>query len=150
MPIDTDSGSDGSGWMKIHDPNNDATGLVPASYVEILPIRSARPHIERPISTLTAASESTTSLAGSLSSSGAPSIAGKKKGPAVTPRRGGKKLKYVQALYTYSANGAGETSMDEGEQLVLVAPDQGDGWVEVERQGGKGKGVVPGGWVKEV
>ena len=94
------------------------------------------------------ASISTTSLAGSVSSSG--TAAGKKKGPAVAPKRGGKKIKHVEALYTYAANGDGEASMDEGERLVLVTPDQGDGWCEVERAGGQRRGVVPAGWVKEV
>lgn len=96
---------------------------------------------------MTAASVSTTSLAGSVSSS-APSV--KKKGPAVAPKRGGKKFKQVEALYTYAATGEGEVSMDEGERMVLITPDQGDGWCEVEKAGGAGKGVVPANWVKEV
>ena len=79
-------------------------------------------------------------------SSTAPSI--KKKGPAVAPKRGAKKLKYVEALYTYAASGDGETSMEEGEKMVLVAADQGDGWCEVESRAGKG--IVPAGWVREV
>ena len=102
---------------------------------------------DRPMSTATAASASTTSLAGSVSS-GTPSV--KKQGPAVAPKRGGKKIKHVQALYTYAATGDGEVSMDEGERMVLLSADQGDGWCEVERAGGAGKGVVPAGWVKEV
>lgn len=127
-------------------------GLVPASYVEILasspapqsPFDNPRPSFaDHRMST---ASVSTTSLAGSISSS-APSV--KKKGPAVAPKRGGKKLKYVEAMYTYSASGEGEVSMDEGEKLVLIAPDTGDGWCEVERSGGGGRGVVPAGWVRE-
>ena len=94
------------------------------------------------------ASASTTSLTGSVSSSG--TAAGKKKGPAVAPKRGGKKIKHVEALYTYAATGDGEVSMDEGERLMLISPDQGDGWCEVERLGGQGRGVVPSGWVREV
>lgn len=82
---------------------------------------------------------------GSVSSAG-----GKKKGPTVAPKRGAKKIKYVEALYTYEAGGEGEASMDEGERLVLIGPDQGDGWCEVERQGDKTRGVVPASWVKEV
>jgi hypothetical protein len=38
--------------------------------------------------------------------------------------------------------------MQEGEKMVLIAPDQGDGWCEVESKGRRG--VVPAGWVKEV
>ena len=99
----------------------------------------------RPVSN--AASVSTTSLAGSINSS-VPSIGGRKQGPAVAPRRGAKKVRHVEALYAYEPNGEGETSMQEGEKMVLVSPDQGDGWCEVESKGGRG--VVPAGWVKEV
>ena len=74
----------------------------------------------------------------------------KKKGPVVAPKRGAKKIKYVEALYTYAAGGEGECNMDEGEKLVLIAPDGGDGWCEVERVGDKTRGVVPAGWVREV
>lgn len=59
----------------------------------------------------------------------------KKKGPAVAPKRGGKKLKYVEALYEYTAQSEAEHNMDEGERFVLVKEDPGDGWVEVERGG---------------
>ena len=96
---------------------------------------------DRPVST--AASMSTTSLAGSINSS-----AGRKQGPAVAPRRGAKKVRHVEALYTYDPSGEGETAMQEGEKMVLLSPDQGDGWCEVE--GKAGRGVVPAGWVKEV
>lgn len=59
----------------------------------------------------------------------------KKKGPAVAPKRGGKKLKYVEALYEYTAQSEAEHNMSEGERFVLVKEDPGDGWVEVERGG---------------
>lgn len=86
----------------------------------------------------------------------------KKKGPAVAPRRGGKKApapaptsapaepagQYVEALYTYAAANDGEAGMDEGERLLVVAPDAGDGWIEIERSSGE-RGVVPSGWVRE-
>jgi hypothetical protein len=104
-------------------------GLVPASYVEMIgssPVRSQPTH---------------RASATSLTTSIAPSSPTKKKGPVVAPKRGAKKLKYVEALYTYSATGDGEVSMDEGEKLVLIASDQGDGWC---------KGLVPAGWVREV
>jgi len=131
--------------MKIRVPSTGDEGLVPASYVEALSSSATSPSYPHAINP---ASESTTSLATSISSSG--TAAGKKKGPVVAPKRGGKKIKYVEALYTYAATGEGEASMDEGERLVLIAPDQGDGWCEVERAGGQGRGVVPAGWVKEV
>ena len=59
----------------------------------------------------------------------------KKKGPAVAPRRGAKKLRYVEALYEYAAQSEAEHSMVEGERFVLVKDDPGDGWVEVEKAG---------------
>lgn len=61
--------------------------------------------------------------------------AGKKKGPAVAPRRGAKKLKYVEALYEYAAQSDAEHSMAEGERFVLIKEDSGDGWAEVEKGG---------------
>lgn len=101
-------------------------GVVPASYVDFTtPIPSAGP--PRPSSTY---STSTTSSA-------APSVAAgaKKKGPAVAPKRGAKKLRYVEALYEYAAQTETEHSMVEGERFVLVKEDPGDGWVEVEKAG---------------
>lgn len=135
---------DGSGWIKIKPSSfGSVPGLVPASYAELsapaLPSKS--PVDDRPVSM--AASASTTSLAGSDT----PSIK-KKQGPAVAPRRGAKKIKHVEALYTYAAASAGETDMEEGEKMVLLSSDQGDGWCEVESRAGKG--VVPSSWVKEV
>lgn len=59
----------------------------------------------------------------------------KKKGPAVAPKRGAKKLRYVEALYEYTAQGETEHSMMDGERFVLVKDDPGDGWVEVEKAG---------------
>jgi hypothetical protein len=118
-------------------------GLVPTSYAELSAPAppSKSPLDDRPVST--AASASTTSLVGSDTAS-----IKKKQGPAVAPRRGAKKVKHVVALYTYARAGDGETDMEEGEKMVLVAPDQGDGWVEVESRAGKG--VVPASWVKDV
>ncbi|QIW96449.1 hypothetical protein AMS68_001967 [Peltaster fructicola] len=129
---------DGSGWLKIK-PASGAAGLVPASYAELRPKLSSSVLSERPRST---ASGSTASLP----ISDAP--LGKKVGPAVAPRRGAKKLRYVEALYTYAASGPGEVNMTEGERMVLIQPDQGDGWCEVESQAGKG--VVPAGWCREL
>jgi hypothetical protein len=124
--------TDGTGWLKIQPTNAGPAGLVPASYTEMTPKSSFTD--DRPVSTV--ASMSTTSLAGSINSS-----AGRKQGPAVAPRRGAKKVRHVEALYTYDPSGEGET-------VVLLSPDQGDGWCEVE--GKAGRGVVPAGWVKEV
>ncbi|KAK3066033.1 Protein BZZ1, partial [Teratosphaeriaceae sp. CCFEE 6253] len=153
---------DGSGWIKIRPTSPGASaagGLVPASYADLSPPRptsSARsptattPNYQRPTSV--AASTSNLSLTGSSDGSGSVK---KKVGPAVAPRRGGggaKKVRYVEALYAYTAQAAGEASMQAGERLVLVQGDQGDGWVEVmgAAGGGGGRGVVPGSWVREV
>lgn len=147
---------DGSGWIKIRPSSGGREGLVPASYAELLPpaVPSKSPfaHMDdvaprpTPLS-----SHSTTSLGNGSDTS---SITSRKKvGPAVAPRRGAKKqpsgpaVKYVEALYAYEGNGEGETSMREGERLVLVSADTGDGWCEVQGLGGRG--VVPSTWVKE-
>jgi formin-binding protein 1 len=100
------------------------SGLVPASYVELLPPEIS--HSTRPASP----------YSNSDSASIAPSMGGgKKKGPAVAPKKGAKKLNYVTALYDYEARGDGEHSMQEGEKLVLVSGDAGDGWADVEVNG---------------
>jgi hypothetical protein len=63
------------------------------------------------------------------------SVTAKKQGPAVAPRRGAKKLRYVEALYEYTAQSDAEHNMAEGERFVLIKEDPGDGWAEVERGG---------------
>ncbi|PNS16581.1 Protein BZZ1 [Sphaceloma murrayae] len=138
---------DGSGWTKIRGPH--ATGLVPTSYIDFLPSAPATGSTH----SLTPSHDSSTHASSAATSSPNPG-AGRKKGPAVAPRRAGKKTaapggtKFVEAMYTYAATGEGEVSMEEGERLVLVLPDQGDGWAEVERGGERG--VVPAGWIREV
>ncbi|ORY01835.1 hypothetical protein BCR34DRAFT_574630 [Clohesyomyces aquaticus] len=114
---------DGSGWMKVRAGVQE--GLVPASYVEVLPLTP--PSSNRPDSTYSASSAS---LSGSVTAA-----AGKKKGPAVAPRRGAKKLKYVEALYEYTAQSEAEHSMSEGERFVLINMEAGDGWADVEKDG---------------
>lgn len=59
----------------------------------------------------------------------------KKKGPAVAPKRGAKKLNYIEALYDYQAQSEAEWSMTMGERFVLVNRDSGNGWADVERGG---------------
>jgi len=138
---------DGSGWIKVK-PNTfgAVAGLVPASYAEISSTPATPP---RPNPSASVAfddrpdSASTVSLAGSDT----PPTGKKKQGPVVAPRRGAKKVKHVEALYSYTASGPGEVDMAEGERMVLVVPDQGDGCCEVEARAGKG--VVPAGWVRD-
>jgi hypothetical protein len=116
---------DGSGWVKVRSGAKE--GLIPSAYAEFttvtVPITPARP--ASVISTSTTSSSATAAAAG----------AKKKQGPAVAPRRGAKKLRYVEALYDYTATGDGEHSMVEGERFVLVKEDPGDGWADVEKAG---------------
>jgi formin-binding protein 1 len=114
-------------------------GLVPATYVELSAAPALAPqHSGRPAST----------YSNSGSSIGTTGAGPKKKGPAVAPRRGAKKLKYVEALYEYTAQGETEHSMAEGERFVLIREDQGDGWAEVEK-GGQTKSV-PASYIQNV
>jgi uncharacterized protein YgiM (DUF1202 family) len=74
-----------------------------------------------------------------------------KKGPPVAPRRGGKKAdepkkRYLRALYDYDAGSELELSIREGDKLVVVAEDKGDGWTEVEMKGQVGS--VPSNYVE--
>lgn len=115
--------------------DSQTSGLVPTSYLEALP--TTQPPAERPVSSY---SSSSTSLAGSIPS--------KKQGPAVAPKRGAKKLKYVEALYSYDSRSDVEWSMTEGERFVLVNRDNGDGWADVEK-GGVTKSV-PANYIQEV
>lgn len=128
--------TDGSGWIKVRAGYKE--GLVPSSYVEFTTVASppAPAPAARPSSTY---STSTTS---SLTQTP------KKKGPAVAPKRGAKKLRYVEALYEYTAQADTEHSMSEGERFVLVQDDPGDGWVEVEKAGVTGS--VPASYVQAV
>ncbi|KAI1331720.1 hypothetical protein F5Y16DRAFT_359083 [Xylariaceae sp. FL0255] len=132
--VDTD---DGSGWVKIRSGFKE--GIVPATYLEI----SAAPIVPQDTGSSTNRPGSTYSNSGS-SVGGGPVV--KKKGPAVAPRRGAKKLKYVIALYDYTAQSETEHTMSEGERFVLIKEDPGDGWVEVEKGGSTGS--VPASYVQ--
>ena len=118
---------------------NGTKGVVPASYVEILPETPSAPMLpDRPDSLY---SNSSASATGSI-------LGAKKKGPAVAPKRGAKKLHYVEAIYDYTAQSDAEWSMTEGERFVLAKADPGDGWAEVER-GGQVKSV-PASYLQDV
>ena len=54
----------------------------------------------------------------------------------------------MEALYDYEARTEAEHSIREGERVVLVNKDGGDGWCDVEK-GGIVKSV-PAAYVKEV
>ena len=125
---------DGSGWSKVRAGYKE--GIVPSSYIDwtaIPPTANARP---------------SSTYSTSTTSSATPSTAAKKKGPAVAPRRGAKKLRYVEAIYDYAAGADSEHSMIEGERFVLVKDDPGDGWVEVEKAGVTAS--VPASYVQHV
>ncbi|EKD15292.1 uncharacterized protein L3040_001659 [Drepanopeziza brunnea f. sp. 'multigermtubi'] len=107
---------DDAGWVKVKSGFN--TGLVPTAYVEILASLPVRP--------VSVYSNSGSSFSGSVT---------KKQGPAVAPKRGAKKLNYVEALYDYTAGSDAEHCMNEGERYVLIKDDPGDGWAEVEKGG---------------
>ncbi|KAI9830877.1 MAG: hypothetical protein M1826_004306 [Phylliscum demangeonii] len=115
---------DGSGWTKVRTVAGAVEGVVPTSYVELSTTAMRAPL--RPDSSY---SSSSTSLAGSLTG------ASKKKGPAVAPKKGAKRLNYVGALYDYDARTEAEWSMREGERFVLVNRDAGHGWSDVEKGG---------------
>ena len=131
---------DGSGWLTVRNHESGASGLVPTSYVELnlLPTPSLS---DRPESTY---SNSSASMNGSMNAI----EAGKKKGPVVAPKKGARKLHYVEALYDYEARSEVEWSMSEGERFVCVVRDSGDGWADVEK-GGQVKSV-PANYVRDI
>lgn len=134
---------DGSGWVKVRAGYKE--GLVPTAYVEWEAQAPSPAAISAQHTGGSARPGSTYSNSGSSIGTAA---AAKKKGPAVAPKRGARKLKYVEALYPYTAQSDLEHNMEEGERFVLVKEDPGDGWVEVEK-GGQTKSV-PASYVQVV
>ena len=118
---------DGSGWTSIL--LQGASGLVPSSYVEIIQSSPAQ-SIPTPI-----AEQDTGN--------------GKKTGPSVAPKRGAKRVQYVEALYDYEAEGDDELSIRAGDRMVLIQDDtDGSGWTEGELNGERG--MFPTSYVKKV
>ncbi|KAK9446416.1 uncharacterized protein V1518DRAFT_424076 [Limtongia smithiae] len=105
---------DGTGWILVRSEGEE--GLVPYSYIELLP-------------DVTRANSITSSITSTTPSTG------KKRGPAVAPKRGGKKLHYVLALYDYTARSDAELSISEGDKIMLTGVPTGDGWTEGELNG---------------
>ncbi|KAK7897071.1 Protein BZZ1 [Exophiala xenobiotica] len=131
---------DDGGWTKIH-AGLGKEGLVPTAYLEELATPAGTPATERPPSLY---SNSSASLASS-------SMAGagkKKQGPVVAPKRGAKKVKYVEALYAYTAQSEAEFDMAEGEKFILISMGTGDGWADVEKNGETRS--VPANYIQEV
>ncbi|KAF2462164.1 hypothetical protein BDY21DRAFT_8336 [Lineolata rhizophorae] len=141
---------DGSGWAKVR--VGALEGLVPASYLEVLPhAPTAASSIPRPQSTHSASSVSVTGSIGASAAAAAAAAGphgGKKKGPAVAPKRGAKKLKYAEAMYDYDARSEAEHSMREGERFVLINKNAGEGWADVEKDGTVKS--VPANYIQEV
>jgi formin-binding protein 1 len=125
--------------MTVRTPHS--SGIVPASYVEAL--ATPVPEKDRPTSSY---SNSSGPAAGGIHAGGASAV--KKKGPAVAPKRGAKKLHYVEAIYDYEARTDAEWSMKGGDRFVLVNRDSGDGWADVEK-GGLVKSV-PANYIQDV
>lgn len=108
---------------------------MPTTYLEPLPLESEALAIERPVSVYS-------------DSSAASANAVKKKGPAVAPRRGAKRIKHCEALYAYTAQSDTEFDMQEGERFELISMGSGDGWADVAK-GGETKSV-PANYIQEV
>ncbi|ODV76745.1 FCH-domain-containing protein [Suhomyces tanzawaensis NRRL Y-17324] len=73
----------------------------------------------------------------------------KKKGPSVAPKRGAKRVQYVEALYDYQADGDDEITISAGDRIVLIQDDtDGSGWTEGELNGQRG--MFPTSYVKKV
>ncbi|KAF6011404.1 hypothetical protein HII13_002498 [Brettanomyces bruxellensis] len=105
---------DGSGWTQVHTPDG-SSGLVPTTYIEIIPRRTSQT---------------------------------KKVGPQVAPRRHGKKIVYMQALYDYQARGSDELSIKAGDKIVVTSKDDGSGWTEGQLNGSTG--LFPTSYAKSV
>lgn len=71
----------------------------------------------------------------------------KKKGPSVAPRRGAKRVRYVEALYDYNAEESNELSIRAGDKITVITDDV-DGWTEGEVNGQKG--LFPTAYAKAV
>ena len=116
-------------------------GLVPAAYCEEVAHGPSLSDADRNSNFST----SSVSLAESIASR---SGGGKKRGPAVAPKRGARRVKHVEAMYDYGARSDAEHDMAEGERFVLVSRDAGDGWAEVEKNGVTKS--VPANYIKDV
>lgn len=116
---------DGSGWIMVK-TNDGNEGLVPASYTEEIqtPIR--------PVASIASVSTTNTAATGDSKNPN------KKRGPAVAPKRGAKKINYMIALYNYDAQTEDEITIQAGDKIAVVGEDIGDGWTEGELNGMRG------------
>ncbi|KAI5953164.1 BZZ1 [Candida jiufengensis] len=110
---------DGSGWTLVKSVQGQ--GLVPTSYIEI-------------------------SHAPTTSTTTTPK---KQAPPTVAPKRGARRVQYLEALYDYQADGEDELSIHAGDRIILVQDDtEGNGWTEGELNGEKG--MFPTSYVKRI
>jgi hypothetical protein len=144
---------DGSGWIKIRAGYKE--GIVPSTYVDFsaappapapapVPVPAAVPAPSTPAPAAAASGSGSARPTSVYSTSGGTP---RRQGPPVAPKRGAKKLRYVEALYEYTAQSETEHSMEVGERFVLIREDPGDGWVEVEKGGSTRS--VPAAYVRE-
>lgn len=116
---------DGSGWIMVRNSSGQE-GLVPASYTEEVQAPIA------PVASIASVSTSNTTATGDSKN------LNKKKGPAVAPKRGAKKVVYMIALYNYDAQTEDEITIQAGDKIQVVGEDVGDGWTEGELNGMRG------------
>ncbi|POV94593.1 hypothetical protein PSHT_16130 [Puccinia striiformis] len=116
------SPDDGSGWIKV-ETSSKQLGLVPATYVELIPNNPTTPVPATPSSSPAPASLST--------------------GPTPVPSR----LKRAKALYDWAAQAPDEHSLAIGETVTLSKGGEtyGQGWFEIIKDGRKG--IVPSNYV---
>ncbi|KAK9460261.1 uncharacterized protein V1516DRAFT_679362 [Lipomyces oligophaga] len=110
---------DGTGWILVRDGL--AEGLVPYSYLELV---SDIAEVTR-----------TPSVSSNSASFSFSSLTGRKKGPAVAPKRGAKKINYMIALYDYTGRSDAELTIHEGDRIALTGANTGAGWTEGELNG---------------
>lgn len=73
----------------------------------------------------------------------------KRKGPSVAPKRGAKKVEYVEAIYDYVAEEDNELSILAGDRIALLQEDtDGSGWTEGELN--SRTGLFPTSYVRRI
>lgn len=132
---------DGTGWI-IGRKGTGEEGLVPASYLEIMNNIRAVPSVTSVSTTATGDSRGTGSGNNNNNNNS------KRKGPMVAPKRGGRKVRYVIALYDYDAATDDDLTIRAGDKIAVTLDDVGDGWTEGELNGMRGS--FPTTYVKDV
>lgn len=98
---------DGSGWTILKNSHGQE-GLVPTSYIKIT--QAAAPPKQS-------------------------AHVAKKQGPKVAPRKGAKRVTMMEILYDYTAQGDDELNVSKGDEVAVLAEDDGSGWTECEFNG---------------